>query len=100
MKYKECFKNFTLNKCFGDYIKAHPDMKMSIGRMADIKSKLHNFGRMMCGIVDGPINTTGLPDKVKNMLKCKPEFYNKAKDCAKAFHDKYKANRESTDLCK
>ena len=75
-------------------------MKMPIGRMADIKSKLHNFGRMMCGIVDGPINTTGLPDKVKNMLKCKPEFYNKAKDCAKAFHDKYKANRESTDLCK
>jgi len=100
-KYHECFKNFTLDSCFRDYLQARPDMRQAIGRMAGIKSQLHRFGRMMCGILnDGPINTTGLPDKVRDMLKCKPEYFDKAKDCAKAFYDKYIANRNSTNLCK
>ena len=68
--------------------------------MADMKSKVHNFARMMCGIVDGPMNTTGLPDKVRHMLKCKPEFHVEARGCAKTFYDKYVANRNSTNLCK
>ena len=86
--------------CFGDYLKAYPDMDKPMRRMAGIKSKMHEFARMLCGIVDGPINTTGIPDKVKDMLKCKPEFHEEAKTCAKAFYDKYVANRNSTDLCK
>ena len=99
-KYKECFKNFTLGKCFGDYLRTHPDMKKPMGRMADMKSKIHSFARMICGIFDGPMNTTGIPDKVKHLLKCKPEFHVEARSCAKTFYDKYVANRNSTDLCK
>ncbi|XP_073229625.1 uncharacterized protein [Porites lutea] len=103
MKYRECFKNFTLNQCFGDYIRSNPQMRHPLMRMADIKSRLHNFAQMMCGIMNDshPINTTGLPDKIKHMLKCKPEYFDKAKDCAKPFHDMFKKpNRDSRELCK
>ena len=103
MKYRECFKNFTLDQCFGDYIRSNPQMRHPLMRMADIKSRLHNFAQMMCGIMNdsNPINTTGLPDKIKHMLKCKPEYFDKAKDCAKPFHDMFKKpGRDSSDLCK
>lgn len=75
-------------------------MKDPIKRMADMRAKLHHFGQLLCGIDGPPMNTSGLPKKVTDMLKCKKEFYDKGKDCAKTFHDKFKANRNSTDLCK
>ena len=75
-------------------------MKDPMKRMADMKAKLHNFGRLLCGIDDPPMNTTGLPKNITDKLKCKKEIFDKGKDCAKAFYDKFKANRDSADLCK
>ena len=44
----------------------------------------------MCGMPHGPINTTGLSEKIKHLLKCKPEFYDKGKTCAEPFFSKFK----------
>ena len=78
---------------------------MPMGRVADIKSKMHHFAGMICGMHDGPINTTGLPDKIKHLLKCKPEFFDEAKTCAMEFHKKFEKMQNSSspkmmpDLC-
>lgn len=98
-KFMECNRNVTVDKCYGDYIKTHSNMKEPIKRMADMKAKLHHFGRLLCGIDGPPVNTSGLPKQVADKLKCNNEFLDKGKECADTFHNKFKANMTSTDLC-
>ena len=88
-KFKMCFKNFTLD-CYGNFLNLYPNMSMAMGRMADIKSMVHHFAGMMCGMPRGPINTTGLSEKIKLLLKCKPDFYDQGKTCAEPFFSKFK----------
>lgn len=98
-KFMECNRNVTVDRCYGDYIKTHSYMKEPIKRMADMKGKLHHFGRLLCGI-DGPaVNTSGLPKQIADMLKCDDRFLEKGNECADKFHNKFKANMNSTDLC-
>lgn len=73
-------------------------MEGPMKRMSDIKAKLHNFGRLLCGI-EPDVNTTGLPKNVTDMLKCKKEFFEEGKECAKTFHGKFKEDRKSANLC-
>ena len=96
----ECNRNFTVDKCYAGYIKTHSNMKEPIRRMADKKAKLHLFGRLLCGMDGPPVNTSGLPKPVADMLKCGNDFHDKGKECAETFHNKFKANRSSTHLCK
>ena len=95
----ECNRNLTVDKCYGDYIKTHNYMKGPIKRMADMKAKRHHFGLLLCGMDGLPVNTSGLPKSVGDMLKCEKEFLGKGKECAETFHNKFKANRNSTQLC-
>lgn len=74
-------------------------MKEPIKRMADMKAKLHHFGRLLCGIDEPPVNTSGLPKRVADKLKCDDDFLDKGKECADTFHNKFKDNMNSTDLC-
>ena len=40
-----------------------------MGRMADIKSMVRHFAGMMCGMPRGPINTTGLSEKIQALAE-------------------------------
>lgn len=100
MKFMGCIKNFTLDQCYGDYLKTHHSMMEPMGRMADMRAKHYNFGRLLCGMDGSGYNVTGLPKNITDMLKCKKEFYDKGKECAKPFHDKFKAKAKPEDLCK
>jgi len=74
-------------------------MKEPIKRMADMKAKRHHFGPLLCGMDGPPVNTSGLPKSVGDMLKCEKEFLGKGKECTETFHNTFKANRNSTHLC-
>jgi len=74
-------------------------MKEPIKRMADMKAKRHHFGLLLCGMDGPPVNTSGLPKSVGDMLKCEKEFLGKGKECTETFHNTFKANRNSTHLC-
>ena len=100
MNFMGCIRNFTLDQCYGDYLKTHHSMMEPMRRMADMKARIHNFGRLMCGMDGNGYNVTGLPKNITDLLKCKKEFYDNGKDCAKPFHDKFKAKAKPEDLCK
>lgn len=100
MNFMGCIRNFTLDQCYGDYLKTHHSMMEPMRRMADMKARIHNFGRLMCGMDGNGYNVTGLPKNITDLLKCKKEFYDNGKVCAKPFHDKFKAKAKPEDLCK
>ena len=100
MNFMGCIRNFTLDQCYGDYLKTHHSMMEPMRRMADMKARIHNFGRLMCGMDGNGYNVTGLPKNITDLLKCKKEFYDNGKGCAKQFHDKFKAKAKPEDLCK
>ena len=100
MNFMGCIRNFTLDQCYGDYLKTHHSMMEPMRRMSDMKARIHNFGRLMCGMEGNGYNVTGLPKNITDLLKCKKEFYDNGKDCAKPFHDKFKAKAKPKDLCK
>ena len=78
MNFMGCIRNFTLDQCYGDYLKTHHSMMEPMRRMSDMKARIHNFGRLMCGMDGNDYNVTGLPKNITDLLKCKKEFYDRA----------------------
>ena len=98
-KFRNCFKKFKIEKCYADYVKKHGDMRKPMERLADMKSSMHNFEGLLCGLALGRVNLNGLPEHAKGVPKCKKKFYEDSKQCAKSFHGKFVKNRNATELC-